>query len=34
MLGKALEEFEQALQIEPEYPFAEAAAEAIRKQIN
>ncbi len=34
MLGKALEEFEQALQIESEYPFAEAAAEAIRKQIN
>ena len=34
MLGKALEEFEQALQIEPEYPFAQAAAEAIRKQIN
>src|SRR5437899_5208332 len=34
MLAKALEEFERALQIEPDYPFAEAAAEAIRKQTN
>ncbi len=34
MLAKALEEFERALEIEPEYPFAQAAVEAIRKQIN
>jgi tetratricopeptide (TPR) repeat protein len=34
MLAKALSEFERALEIEPDYPFAQAAAEAIRKQTN
>jgi hypothetical protein len=32
--SKALEESEQALQLSPDCRFAQAAAEAIRKQIN
>jgi len=34
LLGKAVEEFERALAIEPEYPFARAALASIRKQLN
>jgi Tfp pilus assembly protein PilF len=34
LLAKAAEEFERALAIEPDYPFAEAALAAIRKQLN
>ena len=33
-LNKAISEFERALAIEPEYPFARAALAAIRKQLN
>ena len=34
LLGKAREEFERALAIEPDYPFARAALAAIDKQLN
>lgn len=34
MLKKALEEFEKALAIEPNYTFARQAAEAIQQQLN
>jgi Tfp pilus assembly protein PilF len=34
MLGRAAEEFERALTLAPDYPFARAALEAIRKQLN
>lgn len=34
MLGRAAEEFERALEIEPDYRFAQAALEAIRAQLN
>jgi Tfp pilus assembly protein PilF len=34
LLAKAVEEFERALAIEPDYPFARAALVAIRKQLN
>ena len=34
MLARAAEEFERALAIAPDYPFARAALDAIRKQLN
>jgi Tfp pilus assembly protein PilF len=34
LLARAVSEFERALQIEPEYPFARAALAAITKQLN
>jgi Tfp pilus assembly protein PilF len=34
LLARAAEEFERALAIEPEYPFAQAALAAIRRQLN
>jgi Tfp pilus assembly protein PilF len=34
LLAKAAEEFERALAIEPDYPFAQASLAAIRKQLN
>jgi len=34
VLGRAAEEFERALAIAPDYPFARAALDAIRKQLN
>ena len=34
MLGRAAEEFERALAIAPDYPFARTALSAIRKQLN
>ena len=34
LLGRAAEEFRRALEIEPDYPFARAALEAIRAQLN
>jgi len=34
MLGRAAEEFERALEIAPDYPFARAALAAIRNQLN
>jgi Tfp pilus assembly protein PilF len=34
LLAKAAREFERALAIEPEYPYARAALAAIRKQLN
>ena len=34
MLGRAAEEFERALEIAPDYPFARAALEVIRTQLN
>ena len=34
MLGRAAEEFERALALAPDYPFARAALDAIRKQLN
>ena len=34
MLGRAAEEFERALEIAPDYPFARAALEAVRTQLN
>jgi len=34
LLGQAAQEFERALEIEPEYAFASAALSAIRKQLN
>jgi tetratricopeptide (TPR) repeat protein len=34
MLGRAAEEFARALEIAPDYPFARAALDAIRKQLN
>jgi hypothetical protein len=34
MLGRAAEEFERALEIAPDYPFARAALDAIRKQLH
>jgi Tfp pilus assembly protein PilF len=33
-LNKAIAEFERALEIEPDYPFARGALSAIRKQLN
>jgi Tfp pilus assembly protein PilF len=33
-LARAAQEFERALELSPEYPFAEAALSAIRKQLN
>jgi Tfp pilus assembly protein PilF len=34
LLGRAVEEFERALAIEPDYPFARAALASIRKLLN
>lgn len=34
LLGKATMELEQALALEPDYPFAQAALAAIKKQLN
>ena len=34
MLNRAIAEFERALAIAPDYPFARAALDAIRKQLN
>ena len=34
MLARAAEEFARALEIAPDYPFARAALDAIRKQLN
>ena len=34
LLGRAAEEFRRALEIEPDYPFARAALEAISSQLN
>jgi len=34
LLGRAAEEFQRALEIEPNYAFARAALEAVRSQLN
>ena len=34
LLGRAVAEFQRALEIEPDYPFARAALETIRAQLN
>ena len=34
LLSRAIECFERALEIAPDYPFARAAVAAIRKQLN